>query len=76
MTATFELTHLELTCDVTVPEVTELAERSYLTGDGLIVLEDKGPALTGAAARMKAGGPVNFVGVNQFDHALYRVCRG
>lgn len=72
----FTLTELEVACDVTVPKVAALSERAHLTGDGLIVVEDRGPALTGAAARMKAGGPVTFVGINRFDHALYRVRSG
>ena len=67
----FELTETELAAGVTYPDAAELSYRGYVTIAGLVVVESKSPALSGAAARMLAGGPVDFLHFNPAGHAVY-----
>ena len=67
----FALTDLERACLVTTEEVERLAGRVHVTENGLAVVEATSPALAGAAARMKLGGEVEFIGFNTLGLAVY-----
>jgi len=62
----FTLTATEVACGVDLPSVERESCRALLTRDGdFAVLDPKiSPALAGAAARMKLGGPVRFLYFN------------
>ena len=68
----FALTATEVACGVTVEEVERIAARGYVSEGGQkIALDPVGPALAGAAARLRLGGEVAFLGFNQLDQPVY-----
>lgn len=70
--ADFVLTPLEVLCGVKLEEVERVAARALPLDGGLVVLDDIGPALAGAAARMKLGHRAHFVGFNSLGQPVYQ----
>lgn len=72
MTA-FELSATELACGVSMADVDREACRALVTSDGEHIVLDPNisPALAGAAARKRAGGPVEFLWFNHARMPVY-----
>ncbi len=69
---TIELTATEIACGVTEAQAVAARHKAYMTLTGIIVMpNDVGPAVAYAGARLFAGGPVVFYGVNLYGHPLY-----
>lgn len=69
----FTLSETEVACGVTLEDVKREACRSLVTSDSVFIVlaPDIGPALAGAAARMKASGPVEFLWFNHAGMPVY-----
>ena len=75
MTVPFEMTPVELAVPVDEFMVRCVARDAMPLADGRTIVMDIrfGPAIAGAAARLRLGGPVEFVHMNAADLPVYRL---